>query len=404
MPVTVVFPKVSLETASGKVARWLVAEGDTVQTGQILFEIENDKAAVEVESPAAGTIAHLTPEETEVEVGSAVATIYAAGEQPAAQSTPTPTPVTATPTRIATPTQPRGTLPTPLARRIARDENISIDGLTGTGPHGRIQKKDVLAHLATLTHRPTLNHAWLRRGNGVPLVLLHGFSGDLNNWRGLFAGTRMDNPVLALDLPGHGQSPLDVPPDMDALVAQVEHSIAAQVSGGLILAGHSFGAAVATRIAAGGRLDVRSLCLIAPAGLGPEINTGFTTGILRGQSADSLRPWLQELVHDPAVISDAFLKAVVDQRANTALTEAMRRFADRFLPDGTQSQSILQDLARMTLPIKVIFGRQDRILPFARTADLPGNVALHALQNCGHMPHLEQPALCLRLLGELLRS
>jgi pyruvate/2-oxoglutarate dehydrogenase complex dihydrolipoamide acyltransferase (E2) component len=54
MSVDVIYPKVSLESDSGRVSRWLVAEGETVSAGQVLFEIENDKAAVEVEAPADG--------------------------------------------------------------------------------------------------------------------------------------------------------------------------------------------------------------------------------------------------------------------------------------------------------------------------------------------------------------
>jgi pyruvate dehydrogenase E2 component (dihydrolipoamide acetyltransferase) len=433
MPTHVIYPKVSLETSAGKVSRWLVAEGEPVQAGQILFEIENDKAAVEVEAPADGVIRHLVAEDSEVDVGAQVALIYAAGEV-VADSAAKPHVAAVAEASVASVAPdlradkqadaPNGPRPTPLARRIARDENISIAGLSGTGPRGRVQKKDVLAHLAALAHHPErpaaaaghratvqdqrgaggLHHVWLRRGTGVPLVMLHGFSGDLNNWRGLFAGARFDAPVLALDLPGHGQSLLQIPADMDALAECVEQSIAGLIQGPLVLVGHSFGGAVAARIAARGGLDLRGLCLIAPAGLGPEINGNFTDGILRAREAGSLRPWLNELVHDSAVISDVFLGAVVEQRGNQALTDAMRAFANRFLPDGTQSHSILPDLARLTLPVRVIFGRNDRILPFTRTADLPGHVALHALAGCGHMPHLEHPSLALRLLSEMLQS
>lgn len=422
MPTHVIYPKVSLETSAGKVSQWLVVEGEAVNTGQILFEIENDKAAVEVEAPADGVIRHLVAVDTEVDVGAQVAMIYATGEalverdvKPQSVAAAAPAAVMAQVAWVENTRQ--GPRPTPLARRIARDQSISIDGLSGTGPRGRVQKKDVLEHLSSLARNPVsiapatqgrpsdmLHHVWLRRGSGVPLVLLHGFSGDLNNWRGLFAGARFDGAVLALDLPGHGQSPLDIPADMEALAVLVEQSIAGLVDGAMVLVGHSFGAAVATRIAARGILDLRGLCLFAPAGLGPEINAGFTEGILRARGADSLRPWLNELVHDSAVISDAFLRVVVEQRRHQPLTDAMRAFANRFLPDGTQSHTILPDLSRITLPIRVVFGRNDRILPFARTADLPGQVALHALAACGHMPHLEQPTLALRILSEMRSS
>jgi pyruvate dehydrogenase E2 component (dihydrolipoamide acetyltransferase) len=420
MPVPVLYPKVSLEMQTGRISRWLVDDGATVTAGDVLFEIENDKAAVEVESPASGVIRHLSPEGAEVDVGAAVAQILATDEVLVAASpaaAPRPAPAAAPVRAPAPPLTARAARlpnPTPLARRIARERGLDLTGLTGTGPRGRVQKTDVMAHLDGLVARGarpapapgahSLNAVWLRRGSGVPVVLLHGFSGDLNNWRGLFAGARADFPVLALDLPGHGASPRAIPADAEALCALVEASIAAHVTGPLVLAGHSLGGAVAARIAARGGLDVRGLCLFAPAGLGPEIDAPFTHGILRARSAASLRPWLERLVHDPAVISEAFVKTVAAQRQDEGLTAAMAAFADRFLPDATQILSIRAGLARLSLPVRVIFGRQDRILPFATTRDLPGSVALHALPDCGHMPHLEQAALSLRLLTELWRS
>jgi len=305
--------------------------------------------------------------------------------------------------------------PTPLARRIARDSGVDLQGLPGTGPRGRVQKKDVLAYLSDLAADPRkhvakpssgdgLNAAWLRRGEGLPVVLLHGFSADLNNWRGLLAGARVDWPVLAIDLPAHGASPLHVPQDFDALAERVEASLSLLGVSALVLGGHSFGGAVAARMAARGRLDVRGLCLFAPAGLGPQINEDFIHGILRSRRAESLRPWLELLVHDRQVISEAFVKAVAEARSDTERIAAMSGFAARFFPDGTQSVSIRDDLVALRQPVRVIFGRQDRILPFDTTRCLPANVGLHAVDSCGHLPHLEHPELSLRLLQELVRS
>jgi pyruvate dehydrogenase E2 component (dihydrolipoamide acetyltransferase) len=188
------------------------------------------------------------------------------------------------------------------------------------------------------------------------------------------------------------------------LAALVEASILAETGGPTILAGHSFGAAVATRIAARGVVDVRALGLFAPAGLGPEMNTAFVEGMLRAREAASLKPWLLELVADPAVISESFLRAAVEGRRDAGLIEAQRAFAARYFPDGTPAFSVRADLARLEMPVRVVFGRADRVLPFVVTRDLPGNVALHAVEQCGHMPHLERPKLAMRILSELTHS
>lgn len=435
MPVNVIFPKVSLEMASGSISRWHVKEGDTVATGQVLFEIDNDKAAVEVESPGAGIIRNLVVSDTEVDVGAEVARIFALDEvgadSPAAPAGPLELEAAAPAVAAHHASAPaRSTSrhaapnPTPLARRLAQEHGIHLEGLKGTGPHGRVQKKDVLAGLAgfavaapaasgdlvTKPSRPgqggsqLLNAVWLRQGAGFAVVMLHGFSGDLNNWRGLFAGGRSEFPALALDLPAHGQSPRDVPDDLDEMAELVEATLAAEKVGPMVLAGHSFGGALAARVARRAQVDVRGLCLFAPAGLGPEINAPFTEGILRARSIESLRPWLEMLVHDPATISDAFVRSIVQQRKDEGLTAAMTGFANRFFPDGTQSFSVAADIAKLSQIVRIVFGRQDRVLPFGSTRGLPDNVALHAFDRCGHMPHLEKPELALRILSEVWRS
>ncbi len=419
MPTAVIYPKVSVDTSTGRISRWRVSEGDRVSAGQVLFEIDNDKAAVEVAAPADGIIRGLTSEAEEVETGDPVATILAEGESYEAAATRLSP--GASPGRQSEQSQASlhgsrrdgAPLPTPLARRIARDSGIILDGLTGTGPGGRVQKKDVLALMAARSgdapeivsgNAPLLHAEWLRKGPGRAVVLIHGFSGDLNNWRAFAGSSRMDAPMLALDLPGHGRSPRAIPENLDGIAAQVEATLYHHGVESPVIAGHSFGALVAARAAARATIDIRGLALFAPAGLSPAINDTFIQGMLRASSAESLKPWLEELVEDPALISDVVLRLAAEARRDAGLVDAMRRFAHVFMPDGTQRYGILADLDRISVPVRVIFGRNDRILPFGDTARLPAHVALHAIPRCGHMPHLEHPALSQRILAEILSS
>jgi pyruvate dehydrogenase E2 component (dihydrolipoamide acetyltransferase) len=422
MHVDVIFPKVSLDQDGGSVARWCVSDGQAVAEGDVLFEIDNDKAAVEVVAPAGGVIRGLVATGEQVASGTSVARIDIDGQAPAAPAIEPvgdePAPTTTASVQVLSPGNRRSPNPTPLARRLAREHDICLDGLIGTGPRGRVQKTDIVAAMksgqATVLPPATrlstsregtsrLHSAWLRDGDGIPVVMLHGFGGDLNGWRGLWAGGRSNWPALGIDLPAHGQSPREIPDDLDALAQRVEAALTSLRIGPVVLAGHSLGGAVAARLARRAFVEVRGLCLFAPAGLGPEFNAPFLDGIVRAQTAESLRPWLELLVEDPAMISDTFVRLVEAQRADAGLTQAMASFARRFFPDGTQRFSIMPDLAATGCATRVVFGRQDRILPFAQTGRLPDNVALHGLADCGHMPHIEKPALALGILDEVRR-
>ncbi|MBA8820280.1 acetoin dehydrogenase dihydrolipoyllysine-residue acetyltransferase subunit [Ochrobactrum sp. P6BS-III] len=427
MATDILYPKVSLETNSGTISRWHVKDGDLVRQGQLLFEIDNDKTVVEVDAPHDGTLKILRASTSdEIDVGQSVASLFLEDEtissipaipasEPTAGLSPESKMNSANPAsdiRSHT-TQTGRAIATPLAKRLAGNAGIDLSQINGSGPSGRIQKKDIIAAIETQqtvgnrSHESSdtaLNAVWLRKGEGTPIVLLHGFASDHNNWRGLFAGTQWQQPLLAIDLPSHGASSLDLVENLDAIAERVEATIRQLNLSQTIVVGHSFGAAVSTRLAVRGNIDIRALGLFSPAGLGPEINSGFVENFIKAKSKESVTPWLHELVHAKDVISDAFIYAVVHQRQNQSLSDAMGAFAKQFFADGTQTISIANDLASLEIPVRVVFGKQDRILPFKHSRNLPDNVALHAFDACGHMPHLEKRALSLRILQELVSS
>ena len=172
MSVNVTMPALSPTMTEGTVAKWLIAVGETVHSGDVIAEIETDKATMEVESIEDGVVAHILVEagSENVAVGTVIAILAEAGE---AVDTISATPVTAAadeapeaPTE--TPAEAPAEMPalvkettavaqtsvaetskrifaTPLARRIAANKGIALDGLTGSGPHGRILRRDVEA-------------------------------------------------------------------------------------------------------------------------------------------------------------------------------------------------------------------------------------------------------------------
>ncbi len=150
-------PKLGFDMAEGTLVRWVKLEGETVNKGDILAEIETDKATVEVESSFAGVVhKHLVEQGSVVPVGTPIAIIAAPGEQvedipttqpaqevPAQAQTPQTAP--AAPVQpAATPTAPAGPVKaSPLARRMATEQGLDIHTLRGSGPGGRIVKRDV---------------------------------------------------------------------------------------------------------------------------------------------------------------------------------------------------------------------------------------------------------------------
>ena len=158
MPTEILMPALSPTMEEGTLAKWLVKEGDTVQSGDLLAEIETDKATMEFEAVDEGVIGKiLIAAGTEnVKVNTAIAVLLADGESASdigsAPAAPTPAAApaaAATPaasaTPVATPAVSHGArvFASPLARRIAADKGIDLGSLTGSGPHGRIVKADV---------------------------------------------------------------------------------------------------------------------------------------------------------------------------------------------------------------------------------------------------------------------
>lgn len=153
MPTSILMPALSLTMEEGTLARWHVAKGDRINPGDVIAEVETDKATMELEAAEGGTIGQLlVPEGTEgVRVNAPIATLLAEGEQaddpaPVASPASTPSPSAPAPEPAASETR---VLASPLARRMARDSEIDLGTISGSGPHGRIVKADVEAHPVT---------------------------------------------------------------------------------------------------------------------------------------------------------------------------------------------------------------------------------------------------------------
>jgi pyruvate dehydrogenase E2 component (dihydrolipoamide acetyltransferase) len=161
MATTVTMPKLGFDMAEGTLVRWVRGIGETVQKGEVLAEIETDKATVEVEASESGVVRkHLVQEGVAVPIGTPIAIIGTADEPiedvaasagPSPSPSPAPAPAASAPSR-AIPAEAAGNLPSgqrasPLARRMAGEASLDLRTVTGSGPGGRVTKRDVAAIL-----------------------------------------------------------------------------------------------------------------------------------------------------------------------------------------------------------------------------------------------------------------
>ncbi|CDZ72199.1 Pyruvate dehydrogenase complex dihydrolipoamide acetyltransferase [Neorhizobium galegae bv. orientalis] len=184
MPINITMPALSPTMEEGNLSKWLVKEGDKVKSGDVLAEIETDKATMEVESVDEGTVAKLVVAAgTEgVKVNALIAILAADGEDvsaaaagggaapaPKAEAAPAPkaeaapaqkasepAPAAAAPVPAAAPASSSGakTFSSPLARRLAKEAGLDLSAVAGSGPHGRVVKADIEKAVASGGAKP----------------------------------------------------------------------------------------------------------------------------------------------------------------------------------------------------------------------------------------------------------
>ncbi len=431
MPIEVIMPKVDMDMASGKVMVWHVVEGEAVAKGDPLFDIETDKAAMEVESPGDGILHHTAPEGAEIPIGTPCAWLYAEGEEVGAQ--PVPFAGTGAPETAAVATETTGTgdtagdnvtitpetvVPdvggnaaphdktraTPLARALAAENGLDIASLAGSGPRNRVQADDVRAGISAQgapvavattsgifqTETGALSVTRSKGGSGTPVVMIHGFASDATSWAPLEVHLK-HRPVIRIDLPSHGKSPKLQIDSFADLVREVRRAFDELGLEAAHLIGHSLGGAISIALADTRPRLLSSLTLIAPAGLGAEINGTALAGICRANRADSLGPWLRALVANEDIITDSYVRLAMASRNAPNLRAAQNALSDIVFPDGVQAFDLRGALERIDAPTRIIWGKSDAIIPWKHALRAPGRMAMHLFGGIGHMPHIECP-------------
>jgi pyruvate dehydrogenase E2 component (dihydrolipoamide acetyltransferase) len=250
---------------------------------------------------------------------------------------------------------------------------------------------------------------------GDVVVLVHGFGGDRDSW--LFvqeplASAGSGRVVHALDLPGHGASSKTLASgttltDLAELLVTFLDDIGASL---VHLVGHSMGGAIAAAAAARAPNRVASLTLVAPAGVGADVDAEYLRGFAAGSSRRELKPLLGRLFADAAQVTRQLVDDVVKYKRLDGVAASLQAALGVLLTDeGTQAidtPSALASLAESPVPVTVIWGAQDAVLPVPTDGSALGasSIELVIAPEAGHMAHMEAPHTVLEVVERRLRA
>ncbi|RYH01111.1 alpha/beta fold hydrolase [Salipiger sp. IMCC34102] len=253
---------------------------------------------------------------------------------------------------------------------------------------------------------------------GVPLILLHGLSGTLEDWSETVAALSRARRVIALDLLGSGKT--DKPPECsyapDLMRDHVIGVIDALSLDVVDLDGWSLGGRIALDVAHAAPDRVRRLVLTAPAGLGPDtfLDLDAPFSVVLGQallrpSASGLRIMGNALRNGNGDRLLRFaarrLYLLKDGGARQGFLGQLESLVGRhgFLPGPRRA--LLAKLPRIETPTLAIWGRQDNFSPFAHSGNLRKlmpNCRLHVVERCGHAPQIEWPEIYTAAIEDFL--
>ncbi|MEZ5824310.1 MAG: acetoin dehydrogenase dihydrolipoyllysine-residue acetyltransferase subunit [Geminicoccaceae bacterium] len=350
----IVMPKWGLAMQEGMLAAWSVAEGDSVTKGQEICDIETSKIANVFESPVSGKIRRLVTGEGEtVPVGYLLAVVADDSVSDA-----------------------------DVDAHVAHfRENFTVEDAGESGPTPET--------VDTASGR--IRYLEAGDGDGTPIIFVHGFGGDYLSWMMVQADVSQGRRSYAIDLPGHGGSTKEVGHgNVGALTNAVCAFMDAKGIAKAHFVGHSLGGAICLDMARNHPEKIESGTLVAPAGLGPEINMNYIDGFIREKRAKKLRPYLEMLVNEPSLISTEMVEEVIRYKRLDGAEAALNAIASACFEGGHQNLEMAERVQRMTTPLHVVWGENDRILPVSHCEGLPESVGVTRLADTGHLPQMER--------------
>ncbi len=352
----IVMPKWGLSMSEGTVTAWLVDEGAAIEVGTPILEVETDKIANAVEAPDPGLLRR----------------------------------------RIA---QPGETLPVKALLGVMAPPEVSDAEIDTYIAAYVVPAADAADEEAAPAHAfaeiDGIRIRYARRGDAAsratPVLFLHGFGGDMDNWLFNLDAVAENAPVIVLDLPGHGQSEARLPGEsLDALAAFVAKFLDHLDVERVHAVGHSLGAAIAAQLALDAPSRVASLALINPAGLGDEIDPVYTQGFVAAKSRRELKPVLERLFADPSLASRKLIDDVLKFKRVDGIDDLLDRLRSALFEGGRQAAQPGRRIDAQRVRTLVLWGRDDQVIPAAHAANAPAGAMVNIVEGAGHMLMLEK--------------
>lgn len=238
-----------------------------------------------------------------------------------------------------------------------------------------------------------------RQTDKPPVVLLHGFGGCHAIWRDIIRSLASSARMLAYDLPGHGQSLTGSGAgSARRTAAAILADLASRDIQRVHLVGHSMGGAIATLMAVAEPERVASLTLLAPGGMGEEINGALLRRYAAAVDDDEIRQCLAAMSGPQAQILDAALHPYREMRRQPGQTAILLDIVGMIARDGRQGVIPGEMLAALLMPVTVAWGDADPVLPFKQTENLPQRFKIRRLPGIGHMLVSEAPETVTELI------
>ena len=360
-------PKWGLSMKEGTVAAWLIDEGEQISPGDEVLDVETEKISSAVEASESGCLRRQVASEGE-------------------------------------------TLSVGAILGVLADEEVSdeaIDAFVSEFQENYVPPADDEEEEGAKTQSIDVGGRQIRylaRGEGDgPVILVHGFGGDLNNWLFNHEALAAKRPVYALDLPGHGSSSKDVGSGSIEFFAEVLIGFMNELDiDNANLIGHSLGGAIALSVALMEPKRVKSLTLIGSAGLGDEIDDSYLSGFISAERRKDLKPHVEKLFSDPALVTRQLINDLLAFKRIDGVQPALETIASVFIQNGKQTTVLRDKLANIDVPLLTIWGANDQIIPASHVGLLPDNVRTEIMDGQGHMVQMESASEVNRLIDDFI--